>query len=139
MSKFQKRHTDVGARPGTLVIPSSAAPPKVRVMHYTEDSLDEREIVDVDELAAYLDRPAVTWIDVQGLGDEDILRRMADLTGGTYYRAQDAKQLYTVFADLPKKIVLQKQRMEISVLFTALGSAFAGTAAALALLWHRFP
>jgi Ca-activated chloride channel family protein len=71
--------------------------------------------------------------------DELTLRGMADLTGGAYYRAQDAKQLYTVFADLPKEIVLQKERIEISVLFAAMGAAFAAATAALALVWHRFP
>jgi len=71
--------------------------------------------------------------------DERTLRGMADLTGGAYYRAQDVKQLYTVFSNLPKEIALQKKRIEISVLFTILGAAFATGAAALALLWHRFP
>jgi magnesium transporter len=47
-------------------------------MHYTESDLDEREIVNLDDLAAFLDKPAVTWIDVQGLGDEAVLRRLAD-------------------------------------------------------------
>jgi Ca-activated chloride channel family protein len=71
--------------------------------------------------------------------DEKTLRGMADLTGGAYYRAQDVKQLYTVFANLPKEIALQKERIEITVLFTTLGAAFSVAAAALALLWHRFP
>jgi Ca-activated chloride channel family protein len=71
--------------------------------------------------------------------DENTLRGMADLTGGAYYGAQDVKQLYSVFANLPKEIALQKERVEISVLFTILGAAFTAAAAALALLWHRFP
>ena len=71
--------------------------------------------------------------------DENTLRDMTDLTGGAYYRAQDVKQLYSVFANLPKEIALQKERIEISVLFTILGAAFTAAAAALALLWHRFP
>ena len=71
--------------------------------------------------------------------DEKTLRGMADLTGGAYYRARDIKQLYTVFANLPKEIALQKERIEISALFTILGAAFIAAAAALATLWHRFP
>ena len=70
--------------------------------------------------------------------DEDTLQGMADLTGGAYYRAEDAEQLYDVFADLPTEIVLQKQRLEISALFSLLGAVFATLAAALSLLWHRF-
>jgi Ca-activated chloride channel family protein len=71
--------------------------------------------------------------------DEETLQGIADLTGGAYYRAQDAEQLYDVFADLPREIVLQKERLEISVLFVILGAVFAIVAAALALIWHRFP
>ena len=48
-------------------------------MHYAESELDEREIVNLDGLAAGLDRFAVTWIDVQGLGDEAALRRLAEI------------------------------------------------------------
>ena len=84
------------------------------------------------------------WFDVSAFRrflilDENTLSGMADLTGGAYYRARDIKQLYTVFANLPKEIALQKQQIEISVFFTILGAAFAAAAAALALFWHRFP
>jgi Ca-activated chloride channel family protein len=71
--------------------------------------------------------------------DEETLQGMADLTGGDYYRAKDAEQLYDVFVNLPKEMVLQKERVEISVLLAALGTAFAAAAATLALRWHRFP
>lgn len=71
--------------------------------------------------------------------DETTLQGIADLTGGDYYRAENADQLYEVFVDLPTDIVLQKERMEISVLFSILGAIFVATAAALSILWHRFP
>jgi Ca-activated chloride channel family protein len=71
--------------------------------------------------------------------DEPTLQGMADLTGGAYYRAEDAEQLYEVFVNLPTEIVLQKERLEISAFFVILGALFASTAAALALIWHRYP
>lgn len=71
--------------------------------------------------------------------DESTLQGMADLTGGDYYRAEDAKQLYDVFANLPFELILQKQRHEISFVFAILGAIFAACAAALSLLWQRFP
>jgi len=71
--------------------------------------------------------------------DEDTLQGMADLTGGTYYRAENAEQLYDVFVDLPQEIVLQEDRVEITVLFSILGAVFVMIALALSLLWHRFP
>jgi len=71
--------------------------------------------------------------------DEETLQGMADLTGGAYYRAEDAAQLRDVFVDLPTEVVLQKERLEISVLFSMLGALFAAAAVVLALIWHRFP
>jgi len=71
--------------------------------------------------------------------DEDTLQGMADITGGAYYRAEDAEQLYKIFVDLPTEIVLQKERIEISAIFSLLGASFAALAAWFALIWNRFP
>lgn len=71
--------------------------------------------------------------------DEPTLKAVADLTGGDYFRAESADQLYDVFLDLPAQIVLQNDSLEISVLFTALGAFFALLAVGLSLWWNRFP
>jgi len=71
--------------------------------------------------------------------DEPTLRGMAELTGGAYYRAEDAEQLYDVFVNLPSDIVLQKDRLEISAIFSIIGALFAALAVALSTIWHRFP
>lgn len=71
--------------------------------------------------------------------DEPTLQGVADITGGSYYRAEDAEQLFEVFVNLPTEIVLQKERLEISVVFSILGAILATSAVALSLLWHRFP
>jgi Ca-activated chloride channel family protein len=67
------------------------------------------------------------------------LQGVADITGGSYYRAEDAEQLYDVFVNLPTEIVLQKERLEIIVIFSILGAIFTVIAVALSLIWHRFP
>jgi Ca-activated chloride channel family protein len=71
--------------------------------------------------------------------DEPTLQGMAEITGGTYYRAEDADQLYDVFVNLPNEIVLQKESLEISVFFAIVGALLAAISTALALIWHRFP
>ncbi len=71
--------------------------------------------------------------------DEPTLQGMADLTGGAYYRAEDAQQLYEVFNNLPAEIILQKERREISVVFALLAAVLSVTAVTLSLLWRRFP
>ena len=71
--------------------------------------------------------------------DESTLQGMADLTGGAYYRAEDAEQLFDVFVNLPTEFVLQKERLELSVFFSMVGAVAATIAATLALIWHHFP
>ncbi len=71
--------------------------------------------------------------------DEDTLQGMADLTGGAYYRAENATQLYDVFLKLPQEIVLQKERVEITAWFALVAAIFVLMALMLSLRWHRFP
>lgn len=71
--------------------------------------------------------------------DEPTLQEMAQVTGGSYYRAEDADQLLDVFLNLPTQIVLQKETLEMSVLFSTVGALLAAVAVALSLLWNRVP
>jgi Ca-activated chloride channel family protein len=71
--------------------------------------------------------------------DEPTLRGVADITGGSYFRAESADQLYDIFLDLPAQIILQEEKLEISVLFAAFGFIFILLAISLSLLWNRFP
>jgi Ca-activated chloride channel homolog len=70
--------------------------------------------------------------------DEGTLQAVAELTGGEYYRAESANQLNEVFRELPAHMVLQKQEIEISVAFAALGALLATVAVVLSLWWHRY-
>lgn len=76
---FRKRHTKPGASPGTLMINSDSLKPVIKLFDYGPEHLEERELSDLSEIAPYLDKDSVTWIDVQGLGDEDVLRGLGEL------------------------------------------------------------
>jgi Ca-activated chloride channel family protein len=71
--------------------------------------------------------------------DEPTLRAVAETTGGTFYRAEDADQLRGVFANLPNQVELQKEQREISVVFAIVGGLLAAAAIGLSLLWNRYP
>lgn len=71
--------------------------------------------------------------------DEPTLRSVAEITGGEYYRAEDAEQLLQVFLDLPKQISLQTERLEISAAFVGLGAVYLLAAAGLSMRWNRIP
>lgn len=76
-----KRHPPPGAQPGTLVMPEESPPPRVHLISYNPQNLEERDVASVDGLAASMPAERVTWIDVQGLGDEAALRSLATQFG----------------------------------------------------------
>lgn len=76
---FKKRHTEVGARPGTLVIGDDAPPPKIHMISYDLDEVIERDIHSAAELSAAFDPANVTWVDVQGFGDEELIRSIGEI------------------------------------------------------------
>ena len=78
---FHKRRPPAGSRPGVLALPEVAHPRRIHVIDYTQDRVDERDVTDVEELAPFRTSPSVTWIEVEGLGDEAGLRRFGELFG----------------------------------------------------------
>jgi Ca-activated chloride channel homolog len=71
--------------------------------------------------------------------DEPTLKTVAAMTGGKFYKAQDAKQLNSVFAHLPRDVKLQRRNIELSAGFAALGALFTAEAVFLSLRWNRWP
>ncbi len=76
---FKKRHPEVGARPGTLVIADDAPPPKMRDDQLRREEVHEQEIRNAEELSAAFDPGNVTWVDVQGFGDEPLIREIGEI------------------------------------------------------------
>lgn len=73
------------------------------------------------------------------VADEATLQSVANLTGGTFYKAEDADQLRGVFDKLPKDVELQSRKVELSVGFLGVGALLALLAMVLSLRWNRTP
>ena len=71
--------------------------------------------------------------------DEKTLRGIAKTTGGTYSRAENSAQLVKVFQNLPKRVVTQTEKRELSVYLVLLGALLATGAVGLGLWWNRYP
>ena len=71
--------------------------------------------------------------------DEEALTSVADLTGGRYFRAQDADQLSDVLGNLPRDIGLHSEEDEVTFWFVLAGALLAVTGVGLALWWNRGP
>jgi Ca-activated chloride channel homolog len=69
--------------------------------------------------------------------DEEALKAIADLTRAEYFHAGNATDLKKVYQALRSKLVLEKRRVEITALFSALGAATMLLSATLSLLWFN--
>lgn len=70
--------------------------------------------------------------------DEPTLASIAETTGGTYYRAEDADQLTEVFDSLPIALEVEPEEVEVSVWFSAAGFALLLAALGVSLTIHRY-
>ncbi len=76
-----RRTAKPGIAPGTLTVDPEAPKPVVRVMAFDETKLEERELGDPSELEAIVGKWPVTWVNVDGLGDADVLERIGAIFG----------------------------------------------------------
>jgi magnesium transporter len=70
-----------GAHPHTMTIAPDAAAPRIEWVRFSEATLEERVVDDVEELRAALSGETVDWVHVQGFGDEARLRALAAVFG----------------------------------------------------------
>ena len=71
--------------------------------------------------------------------DEDTLKQVANLTGGSYHTAETAQELQEVFAALPTTLITKREPVEISVGFLGLGFALAAAGVLLGRMWRPLP
>jgi magnesium transporter len=76
-----KRNPPIGARPGTLAIPAGSPAPQIRLFDYGAEDVVERAIDDCTALEQFAHTDTTTWIDVRGMGNESVLRRIGDIFG----------------------------------------------------------
>lgn len=77
--RHHKRRPPAGTGAGTLVVNEALGPLRIHVLDYHGPRVEERDVGDVEELARYLGTDTVTWIEVEGLGDERALRRIGEI------------------------------------------------------------
>src|SRR6516164_773501 len=72
------RYHRPGTAPATLVAPAEQAghKPVVKLIEYDAHSLEEHEVENVEEVFKCLENQKVSWIDISGLGDVELFRRL---------------------------------------------------------------
>ncbi|MFM6281926.1 MAG: magnesium and cobalt transport protein CorA, partial [Dolichospermum sp.] len=62
-----------GTPPGTIIVDENAEQPIIFLIDYNQTELIRKKINYPEECINYLDTESVSWADVQGLGNKDIL------------------------------------------------------------------
>ena len=65
-----------GSPPGTLIIDEDATIPNIFLIDYNADEALGIQLATPEECFPYLDSQSVSWVDVQGLGSEEVLKRL---------------------------------------------------------------
>jgi magnesium transporter len=73
---FDYYYDEQGSMPGTLKIPKNAPPTEIVLIDYSEAERTRVQLEQPEDSIAYLDTASVSWVDVLGLGSEEILRRL---------------------------------------------------------------
>ncbi|GAB4181154.1 MAG: magnesium/cobalt transporter CorA [Terrimicrobiaceae bacterium] len=76
---FRLRYHAPGTSPGTLAVADDAAqgPAEITLIQYDQNSFRESPVMGFDDLVAAIDPNKVNWINIDGLGDIDLLQKIA--------------------------------------------------------------
>ncbi len=80
---IKKRSKKAGLPPGTLVHigERKAETPKITIMDYDETHFQEKETKTIEECFLFKGKPTVTWINIDGLHQVEILERLGECYG----------------------------------------------------------
>ena len=75
---FKKRDINKGLAPGSLVFIGTQKVKKIRIrlIDYDNTNILEEELTEITKGKAYIDSDTVTWINVDGLHDVDVIRKI---------------------------------------------------------------
>ena len=73
---FDYAYEQPGSIPGTLSIEEDAKPSEIVLIDYNANYANHLSNLTPEDCANYLDTKSVSWVDIRGLGSEDILQRL---------------------------------------------------------------
>ena len=116
MLLIRKKRSKPGSAPGTLVSEEAlAVKAKMTAISYSADELEEKEAESVDECFDYVGKREVTWINVNGTQDAEVLRQIGEkfgihtlaledvINGGQRPKLEDFGDYLFITLKLPRK------------------------------------
>ena len=80
---IKKRSKKAGLPPGTLVHigEKKVGEPKITIIDYDEANFQEREVKTVEECFSFREKPTVTWINVEGVHQVEVVEKLGNCFG----------------------------------------------------------
>jgi magnesium transporter len=75
---LKKRFKRISIRPESAKLKE---PVKITVIDYNETGFEQKEVVSVEECFAFRDKPTVTWINVDGIQEAQVIEKLANCFG----------------------------------------------------------
>ncbi|HEY9750311.1 MAG TPA: magnesium/cobalt transporter CorA [Allocoleopsis sp.] len=75
-SRVDYFYDEPGSMPGTLKIELDASPSVIVLIDYSDSKATKVQLEAPEDCEPYLDTESVSWVDVKGLGSEDVLQRL---------------------------------------------------------------
>ncbi|MEB0249755.1 magnesium/cobalt transporter CorA, partial [Mucilaginibacter sp. 5B2] len=81
--KNEKRHINVGARPGSIIIPDDALPPKITIYSFMQDDLQTSKGKDMETITKQIAKckDHTHWIKINGIGDAKLIEDIGTFLG----------------------------------------------------------
>ena len=96
LRRKKTRHPPPGTAPGSLNVPEGALKPRIRIITYDQQSVEEKEVTGVQAIKSQLDSyPGKNhWIDIRGFGDKLFFEQVADCFSIHRLQMEDVFNVY---------------------------------------------
>ncbi len=99
-----------GSPPGTLIADPAAARSRVRVMRYGPETMEEIGLASAADLPGLIGSAPVTWVNVDGLADVELIRALGELFGLHRLALEDVVNVH----QRPKVVEYEKQTFVVA-------------------------
>ena len=89
-----KRSTPPGSAPGTIAINPDEPPPIIHLIEFSDGELIDKQIEDIQELNKHKATPEVTWVNINGLGDAEVIREIGEIFGLHHLALEDVVNVH---------------------------------------------
>ncbi len=81
--KIKKRSGKAGLPPGTLIHTGAkkTEEPKITIIDYDEEHFQEKQAKSIEECVVFKDQPTVTWINIDGLHQIELMEKLGECYG----------------------------------------------------------